>query len=153
MRLVIQRVREAAVEVDQHIVSRIDYGLLVLCGVERDDTEEDAVWLAQKTARLRIFDDADGKMNLDLDAVRGEILVVSQFTLLGDCRKGNRPSYIDAADPETGRLLYERYVSALQSHGVTVKTGTFRAMMAVSLINDGPVTLVLDSRNGSRSTS
>lgn len=147
MRIVIQRVRQASVAVDDRIVSAIGRGFLVLCGVGKDDTDEDAIWLAGKTARLRVFEDAEGKMNLALNAIGGETLVVSQFTLYGDCRKGNRPSFIDAAPPEAGDRLYQRYVEALRAHGVPVKTGVFRAMMQVALVNDGPVTMLLDSRD------
>jgi D-tyrosyl-tRNA(Tyr) deacylase len=149
MRLVVQRVTRASVTVEQARVASIGRGFLILCGVGRNDTEADAVWLARKTAKLRIFEDADGKMNLSLDAVSGEILVVSQFTLYGDCRKGNRPSYIEAADPETGARLYERYVDELRALGFPVQTGIFRAMMDVELVNDGPVTLWLDSADKS----
>lgn len=145
MRIVIQRVRQASVAVDGRLVSEIGSGFLVLCGVGKDDTEEDAVWLAGKTARLRVFEDGEGKMNRALDAIGGEVLVVSQFTLYGDCRKGNRPGFTGAAPPDAGDRLYQRYVEALRAHGVTVKTGVFRAMMQVSLVNDGPVTLILDS--------
>jgi len=152
MRLVIQRVLQASVTVDHQLVSSIQRGMLVLCGVSRNDTSKDAEWCAQKTARLRIFDDPDGKMNLDLAATGGDVLVVSQFTLFGDCRKGNRPSYIDAAGPEAGEAFYEQYVMLLRQQGVNVKTGTFRAMMEVRLINDGPVTLILDSSNQSAHT-
>jgi D-aminoacyl-tRNA deacylase len=146
MRLVIQRVTGASVSVDQKMVSSIGRGLLILCGVSQADTVEDAVSLAGKTARLRIFEDEAGKMNLDVNAVAGEALVVSQFTLLADCRKGNRPSFVDAAGPEMGEALYLRYVDELRKLGVPVQTGIFRAMMAVQLINDGPVTITLDSR-------
>lgn len=145
MRLVIQRVREASVSVNDQLVASIGRGFLVLCGVAATDTADDAAWAAQKTARLRVFDDADGKMNLGLDSVGGEALVVSQFTLFGDCRKGNRPSYIDAAGPEQGEALYQAYVEALRGQGVKVRTGVFRAMMQVALVNDGPVTLLVDS--------
>lgn len=146
MRLVIQRVTGASVAVDDKIVSTIGKGLLILCGVGQTDIEEDAVALAGKTARLRIFEDEVGKMNLDISAISGEALVVSQFTLLADCRKGNRPSYINAAGPEQGEMLYLRYVTALRELGIPVQTGIFRAMMSVQLINDGPVTIILDSR-------
>ncbi|HMO50974.1 MAG TPA: D-aminoacyl-tRNA deacylase [Kiritimatiellia bacterium] len=145
MRLLIQRVAQASVTVDGETVASIGRGLLVLCGVGRGDTPEDAHRLAGKTARLRIFEDAEGKMNLALDAVAGEVLVVSQFTLYGDCRKGNRPSYIEAAAPEEGDRLYQEYVAALRGLGIPVQTGIFRAMMKVALVNDGPVTLWLDS--------
>ncbi|HMP89312.1 MAG TPA: D-aminoacyl-tRNA deacylase [Kiritimatiellia bacterium] len=147
MRLVIQRVSRAEVVSSGKTVASIGLGFLVLCGVERNDAATDAEYLAQKTAKLRIFNDDAGKMNLDLDAVHGDVLVVSQFTLLADCRKGNRPSYINAADPDTGKRLYEHYVTALRGLGARVQTGIFQADMKVDLVNDGPVTLVLDSRN------
>ena len=145
MRVVIQRVTRASVSVEGRIVSSIGRGFVVLCGVGKHDNEQDAEWLARKTAQLRIFEDADGKMNLALDAVQGEALVISQFTLYADCRKGNRPSFVDAAEPETGDRLYRAYVSALERLGVPVKTGIFRAMMQVELVNDGPVTIAIDS--------
>lgn len=145
MRLVIQRVARASVSVDGHEVSSIGRGMMILCGVGKQDVVDDADWLARKTAQLRIFEDAEGKMNLALDAIGGEALVVSQFTLYGDCRKGNRPGFVDAADPETGDRLYRAYVGALERAGVPVKTGIFRAMMKVELVNDGPVTFILDS--------
>lgn len=145
MRVIIQRVLEASVTVDGRVVSSIGRGMLILCGVGKTDTVDDAIWLARKTALLRIFEDEGGKMNLALDAVNGEALVVSQFTLYGDCRKGNRPSFVDAAPPEEGDRLYGAYVDALRTAGVRVQTGIFRAMMQVALVNDGPVTLVLDS--------
>ncbi len=147
MRLVIQRVGRASVSVEGRQVSAIGRGFLVLCGVHRDDTDDDAVYLAQKTARLRVFEDPAGKMNLGLDDAGGEVLVVSQFTLYADCRKGNRPSYIEAAGPESGERLYEVFVRELRGQGVKVQTGVFRAMMAVELVNDGPVTIVIDSRD------
>jgi D-tyrosyl-tRNA(Tyr) deacylase len=146
MRAVIQRVQRASVTVDGEIIGRIAHGLMVLLGVEQDDTEADAQQLADKTVQLRIFDDAEGKMNLSLLEVRGEVLVVSQFTLLGDCRKGRRPSFIQAAAPELAERLYETYVAAVGVQGVRVATGRFRAMMQVELVNDGPVTILLDSR-------
>jgi len=145
MRLVIQRVARASVSVEGREVSSIGRGLLILCGVGREDKTGDAEWLARKTSQLRIFEDADGKMNLALNAIQGEALVVSQFTLYGDCRKGNRPGFTDAADPETGDRLYRAYVSCLEKTGVPVKTGIFRAMMQVELVNDGPVTFIIDS--------
>jgi len=119
---------------------------LVLLGVEQDDTEVDAHQLADKTIQLRIFDDAEGKMNLALTDVGGGVLVVSQFTLLGDCRKGRRPSFIQAAAPELAERLYETFVAAIGVQGIRVATGRFRAMMHVELVNDGPVTILLDSR-------
>ena len=127
-------------------MGQIGRGLLVLLGVEQDDALADAQQLADKTVQLRIFDDADGKMNLALADVGGALLVVSQFTLLGDCRKGRRPSFIQAAPPALAEQLYENFVAAVGVQGIPVATGKFRAMMQVELVNDGPVTLLLDSR-------
>jgi D-tyrosyl-tRNA(Tyr) deacylase len=146
MRAVIQRVGRASVTIDGAVVGQIGRGLLVLLGVEQDDTDADVRQLADRTAQLRIFDDADGKMNLSLAEVSGAMLVVSQFTLLGDCRKGRRPSFVDAAPPELAEQLYEAFVAAVAGQGIPVATGRFRAMMQVELVNDGPVTLLLDSR-------
>lgn len=145
MRAVIQRVSEAKVEVDGAVVGRAGKGFLVLLGVFEGDTEEDAAYLARKTAALRVFEDDGGKMNLALSAVGGEALVVSQFTLCADTSRGNRPSFIRAAAPEEGRRLYEDYVARLEGHGVNVETGLFGAHMEVELVNDGPVTIILDS--------
>lgn len=145
MRAVIQRVASASVEVDDTVVGSIGRGLVVLLGVGRDDTEREAAWLAEKTANLRIFEDADGKMNLSLLDVDGKALVVSQFTLYGDARKGRRPSFTDAAPPEMADQLYTRYVELLRGCGVEVQTGQFRAKMLVRIENDGPVTLILDT--------
>ena len=146
MRAVVQRVSSASVRVDDAVVGEIGRGLLVLLGVARDDTGDDAAQIAAKVAGLRIFDDAAGKMNLAVADAGGSVLVVSQFTLLGDCRGGRRPSYIEAAAPEAANALYETVVAALRATGLTVATGVFRAQMAVTLVNDGPVTLLLDSR-------
>jgi len=146
MRAVLQRVSRASVTVGGEVVGQIDRGILVLLGVEADDTDEDARQLADRTIALRIFDDADGKMNLSLEDIGGSLLVVSQFTLLGDCRKGRRPSFIGAAPPELAEKLYNTFIGAAGSRGITVATGRFRAMMDVELVNDGPVTLLLDSR-------
>jgi D-tyrosyl-tRNA(Tyr) deacylase len=146
MRAVLQRVTRASVTVDGEVIGQIGRGLLVLLGVEQDDTDADAQQLADKTIQLRIFEDAEGKMNLALPDVGGSMLVVSQFTLLGDCRKGRRPSFIDAAPPELAERLYETFVAAVGVQGISVATGKFRAMMQVELINDGPVTILLDSR-------
>jgi D-tyrosyl-tRNA(Tyr) deacylase len=146
MRAVLQRVTEASVTVDGQIIGQIERGLVVLLGVEQDDTDADAHQLADKTIQLRIFDDAEGKMNLALTDVRGSLLVVSQFTLLGDCRKGRRPSFIQAAAPQLAEKLYETFVAAIGVQGIPVATGKFRAMMQVQLVNDGPVTILLDSR-------
>lgn len=142
---VVQRVSEASVRIGEEYEARIGAGLLILLGVARGDDEEDARWTAEKCASLRIFNDADGKMNLGLDAIGGEVLVVSQFTLLGDCEKGRRPSFIRAADPSDGDRLYELFVERLRARGIHVETGIFAAMMQVSLVNDGPVTLIVDS--------
>jgi D-tyrosyl-tRNA(Tyr) deacylase len=146
MRAVLQRVTRATVTVDGQIMGQIEQGLVVLLGVEQEDTEADAQQLAEKTVQLRIFDDAEGKMNLALPDVHGAMLVVSQFTLLGDCRKGRRPSFIQAAQPEIAERLYETFVAAIRVQGISVATGKFRAMMQVELVNDGPVTIILDSR-------
>ncbi len=145
MRAVIQRVKCASVQVDNRIICSIDHGLLVLLGVHAEDTDRDVVWLANKTANLRIFDDPDGKMNLSLLDTGGSLLVVSQFTLYGDCRKGRRPSWSQAGPPELAENLYTAFADAVRRHGISVQTGQFQAMMNVSLTNDGPVTLLLDS--------
>lgn len=146
MRAVVQRVREATVSVVEQTVDAVGQGLMVLLGVARGDTSEDALYLAEKTAGLRIFEDDQGKMNRSVEEVGGGILVVSQFTLLGDCRKGRRPGFTEAAPPELADRLYEEYVEALRRRGISVATGVFRAEMQVHLVNDGPVTLLLDSR-------
>ena len=145
MRACVQRVSQARVTVDSEICGEIDRGLVVLLGVAEGDTSDDARQLAAKVAELRIFDDAAGKMNLALRDVSGAMLVVSQFTLLGDCRKGRRPSFIAAAPPERAEQVYEQFVAAARAAGVGVATGKFRANMQVELVNDGPVTLVIDS--------
>jgi D-tyrosyl-tRNA(Tyr) deacylase len=148
MRAVIQRVSSAQVTVDGSVVGRIGRGFLVLLGVADDDTQDDVVYLAGKTAGLRVFEDADGKMNLGLQDIGGEVLVVSQFTLLGDCRKGRRPSFVRAARPEKADALYQSFVAELRGQGFHVETGRFQVHMDVELVNDGPVTLLLDSRKG-----
>ena len=145
MRAVVQRVYRAAVEIDGTIVARIERGLLVYLGVGKHDTEKDAAWIAEKLAHLRIFADDAGRMNLSVRDVGGEILLVSQFTLYGDCRKGRRPGFDAAAGPEPGRALYEATVKRIRTAGVPVATGRFGAYMQVSGVNDGPVTLLLDS--------
>jgi D-tyrosyl-tRNA(Tyr) deacylase len=147
MRSVIQRVKESSVTVKNQMIGRIGPGLLVLLGVSEADDARDADFLSEKIPQLRIFEDEAGKMNRSLLEIRGEMLVVSQFTLLGDCRKGRRPSYIQAAGPEKAEQLYEIFVEKVRKKGVAVKTGQFRAMMDVALINDGPVTLILDSKD------
>lgn len=145
MKAVIQRVTEANVTVDDTVVSRIDMGLMVLLGIADGDTEKDADFLLEKIINLRIFEDEQGKMNISLLDVKGELLVVSQFTLLGDCRKGRRPSYVQAAPPEKANALYEYFIRRAKESGVETKSGVFQAMMAVSLVNYGPVTLVLET--------
>jgi D-tyrosyl-tRNA(Tyr) deacylase len=145
LRAVIQRVTRASVAIDGETVGRIGRGLLVLLGVTHADTAADARWLAEKTVGLRIFNDADGKMNLGLTDIGGSVLVVSQFTLYGDAQKGRRPSFIAAARPEQAIPLYEAFVNGIKALGVPVETGRFGATMAVELINEGPVTLILDS--------
>ena len=147
MRACIQRVSRAQVSVGEEIAGRIGPGMLVLLGVAEDDTEADARQLARKIAGLRIFEDQQEKMNLSLDDVGGAMLVVSQFTLLGDCRKGRRPSFVAAAPPEKAEALYQVFVDAVAEHGVEVATGRFRQHMQVELVNDGPVTLLVESRN------
>jgi D-tyrosyl-tRNA(Tyr) deacylase len=144
MRAVIQRVSEASVTVEGQVTGAIGRGLLVLLGVGHADTEATAEALAAKIAKLRIFADAEGKMNLSVQDVQGSVLAVSQFTLLADTRKGNRPSFTDAAPPEKGNALYEAFCTALAGQGVPVQQGVFGAHMDVRLVNDGPVTIVLD---------
>ena len=146
MRAVVQRVSQGSVEVAGDTVGRIGHGLLVLLGVAEDDAEKDAGYLAGKIVHLRIFEDQAGKLNRSLIDCGGEMLVVSQFTLYGDCRKGRRPSFAKAAAPEKGRALYRHFVEAVRAQGVQVATGRFGAMMAVSLVNHGPVTLIVESR-------
>jgi D-tyrosyl-tRNA(Tyr) deacylase len=145
MRALVQRVGEAQVSVDGQAVGAIRAGLLVLIGVTHEDTAQQAAWLAGKVAGLRIFEDADGKMNRSVVEVGGSVLAVSQFTLYGDCRKGRRPSFDAAARPEQAKALYEVFVSALRTRGVPVSTGVFQAHMQVALVNDGPVTLMLEA--------
>jgi D-tyrosyl-tRNA(Tyr) deacylase len=146
MRAVLQRVSTASVAVDGREVGAIGRGLLVLLGVERGDGPDDRDYIASKTCELRIFPDADGRMNRSVADAGGSVLVVSQFTLSGDARKGRRPSFDEAAAPAEAKLLYEDVVRAIQATGLTVATGVFQAMMQVTLVNDGPVTILLDSR-------
>ena len=145
MRAVVQRVSRAQVAVDGEVVGEVARGLLVLLGVTHADTEADADYLAAKIVGLRIFEDENGKMNLDTASVRGEILVVSQFTLYGDVRRGKRPSFDAAAQPEPARQLYEYFVARIRAAGLPCQTGRFQEMMQVQLVNDGPVTILLDS--------
>lgn len=149
MRAVLQRVASAAVTVEGKTVGEIGHGLLVLLGVASEDTVAAADYLAEKTAGLRIFEDRAGKMNRSVAEVGGSVLVVSQFTLLADCRQGRRPSFAAAAPPAAAIPLYERYLHGLRAAGLPVATGVFQAEMAVRLVNQGPVTIVLDSRKGS----
>ena len=148
MRLVIQRVLESSVRVDGEVVGRIGKGFMVLCGVEEGDTLDDVHYGVEKTAGLRIFEDDAGKMNRSILDVGGEILAISQFTLLGDARHGRRPSFIRAARPEQAEPLFEKLVQRVADAGIPVATGRFRTHMEVSLVNDGPVTILLDSKKG-----
>jgi D-tyrosyl-tRNA(Tyr) deacylase len=145
MRAVVQRVSRAKVSVDGKVVSEIGPGLLVLLAAAHGDGPEQVRWMAEKISRLRIFGDADGKMNLSLSQVHGEMLVVSQFTLYGDCRKGKRPSFTGSAAPDVAVALYKDFVAAVRRLGIRVQEGIFGAMMDVELVNDGPVTLIVDS--------
>ncbi|MBM79207.1 MAG: D-tyrosyl-tRNA(Tyr) deacylase [Planctomycetaceae bacterium] len=145
MRAVVQRVSRASVTVDGEVVGQIDRGFLVLLGVSDGDGENEVVYMAQKISGLRVFEDEDGKMNLSLADVGGKMLVVSQFTLLGDCRKGRRPSFVAAARPEIADRLYQGFVAEVEGQGIEVETGRFQVHMDVELVNDGPVTLLIDS--------
>lgn len=146
MRAVVQRVREADVQVEEKKTGSINVGLVVLLGVEEGDTEEDAVYIAEKVSGLRVFEDEEGKMNLSLRHVGGQVLAVSQFTLLGDVRKGKRPSFTKAARPEEANRLYRRFVELLEEKDIEVQEGVFQAEMLVRIYNDGPVTILLDSK-------
>ena len=145
MKAVVQRVLEASVTVNGERVSQVGPGLLVLLGVGKGDTEADVAWMAEKLATLRIFEDVAGKMNLSLEDTSRQLIVVSQFTLYGDARKGRRPSFIDAMEPAGAKALYERVCEVLRARGLTVGTGVFAADMKVALVNDGPVTILLES--------
>ena len=148
MRVVIQKVTQASVSIENQIVASIDKGLLVLVGIEDGDTNEDIAWLSSKIVNLRIFDDANGVMNLSVKEVEGEVLIVSQFTLHASTKKGNRPSYIRAARPEVAIPVYEAFIKQVETLlGKRVPTGQFGAMMQVSLCNDGPVTILIDTKN------
>ncbi len=146
MRAVVQRVSQAAVKVEGKTAAQIGEGLLVLLGVGQEDSDKDATYLADKVANLRIFSDDDGRLNLSVLDIGGEVLVVSQFTLYGDCRRGRRPSFSNAAPPERARELYEKFTARLEENGVKIGTGVFQAHMEVSLVNDGPVTLIMSSQ-------
>jgi D-tyrosyl-tRNA(Tyr) deacylase len=145
MRAVVQRVSHAEVRVQERITGTINEGILVLVGVHKDDRERDVAWMADKLVHLRIFEDTKGLMNRSLLETQGEMLIVSQFTLLGDCRKGRRPSWSSAASPEHADFLYRKLVELVERYGIRTATGEFQAMMDVSLVNNGPVTLILDS--------
>ena len=148
MRVVIQKVTEASVSIENQIVASIDKGLLVLVGIEDGDTNEDIAWLSSKIVNLRVFDDANGVMNLSVKEMEGEVLIVSQFTLHASTKKGNRPSYIKAARPEVAIPIYEAFIKQVETLlGKIVPTGQFGAMMQVSLCNDGPVTILIDTKN------
>ena len=146
MKALLQRVSRASVSVGEEVVGQIGPGLVVLLGVDREDTEADSHYLANRVAALRIFPDDEGKLNLSVQDVSGEVLVVSQFTLLADTRKGNRPSFIQAAPPEKAEVLFEEFVRSLRSTGLQVQTGRFRTHMLVEILNDGPVTILLESK-------
>jgi len=148
MRAIVQRVTRASVTIEGEVAGEIGRGLVVLLGVARDDTREDADYLAAKIAALRIFDDAEGRMNVSVKDINGRVLIVSQFTLYGDVRRGSRPSWSDAAAPEVAEPLYDYFVESSRKLLGRVETGSFRKMMRVELVNDGPVTILLDSRKG-----
>lgn len=147
MRVVVQRVKEASVEIANQTVGEIQHGLLLLVGICNEDTEEDIQWLTQKIISMRIFPDETGKMNLSLTEIGGSVLIISQFTLFASTKKGNRPSFIQAARPEHAIPLYESFVNSFIKHGIYTQTGEFGADMKVNLCNDGPVTILIDSRN------
>lgn len=146
MRCVVQRVSKASVTVNEKIIGQIKSGILALIGIGQEDGQQDIEWLAEKIIGLRIFEDQDGKMNLSLSEVNGDLLLVSQFTLFGDCRKGKRPSFSDAAPPELAKGMFNQLVNTLRQKGVKVETGEFQADMEVELVNQGPVTILLDSK-------
>lgn len=147
MRAVIQRVKYSKVEVEGKVVGEIKKGFNVLLGITHTDTEKDVEWLAKKIKDLRVFEDSDGKMNLGLDEVGGELLIISQFTLYGDCIKGRRPSFIEAAKPDLAIPLYEKFLEKCRSFGIKTEAGIFGADMKVEILNDGPVTLIIDTEH------
>ena len=146
MKAVVQRVKKASVKIEGEIVGTIGKGFVILLGISETDTEEDGKYLSEKIANLRIFEDSQGKMNLSCHDIKGDFLVVSQFTLIADCRKGRRPSFVEAARPEKAIPLYENFISILKQTGLKVETGKFGASMVVEIHNEGPVTIILDSR-------
>ena len=148
--MVVQRVRQASVEIDHQVVGKIDHGLVLLIGVAESDTKQDVEFVANKCAHLRIFQDEQGKMNRSVIEEKGEVLAISQFTLLADTRRGRRPSFIGAAAPEKGKEFYTHFISCLREIGLHVETGVFGAMMDVHLVNAGPVTVIVESKNGSK---
>ena len=147
MRVIIQRVSEASVSIDSQVNAKIEQGLMILVGISTEDNQEDIDWLTQKIINLRVFNDENGKMNQSLLDVKGEVLIVSQFTLFASTKKGNRPSFIQSAKPEIAVPLYEQFIESLKATGIEIKTGRFGADMKVSLTNDGPVTIIIDSKN------
>ena len=147
MRGVVQRVKYSSVTVNGEIIGKIDKGLLVLLGVTHTDSEKEINWLAKKIKDLRIFEDQDGKMNLGLEEINGELLTISQFTLYGDCIKGRRPGFVDAAKPDLAKPLYEKFLEKCRSFGIKTEAGIFGADMKVELLNDGPVTLIIDTKD------
>ena len=148
MKVVIQRVSKAKVEVNDSVICKISQGFLILLGIENSDSQEDVNWLVSKISNLRVFSDDELKMNLSIKDVKGEIIVVSQFTLHAKTKKGNRPSYINAANPEHAKPLYDEFISKLKNEsGVNVKSGIFGANMQLAIVNDGPVTIIIDSKN------
>lgn len=145
MRAVVQRVKNGSVEIEEKEIGKIEKGLVILLGVGRNDVEKDAEYLAEKIVNLRIFEDKEGKMNLSARDINGQILVISQFTLYGDCKKGRRPSFISAALPDKAEKLYDYFIKYIKNYGLKVETGKFQTMMLIKIFNDGPVTILLDS--------